>query len=145
VMAVALFAGVFNALTNLGGIADAAVVTPPAPVLKATAPAALCGFLTLSLLLSLRILVRLRLAFAQHSRALAELRDEQDPTSHRFRPQERTYLLYSIVLVLAAAAAALLARDLAGPRAAVAAAGAVLAAGAVWYPLVLRGARRREG
>jgi len=143
VMAVALFAGVFNALTNLGAIpADVAVVPAPKD-LKALAFPVLSGFLLVSLLLSSRMLVRLRLAFGEHSRRLAALRHETDTTAFAWRPQERTYLLYAIVLVLAAASALLLGHERGGPTVGFGAGAAVLLAGAGWYPLVLTLAGRR--
>tara|TARA_R110002072_G_scaffold269796_3_gene429160 strand:- start:22889 stop:23920 length:1032 start_codon:yes stop_codon:yes gene_type:complete len=142
VMAVALFAGVFNALTNLGAIADDLAVVPATTTTKALAPVILTSFLLLSLLLSCRILVRLRLAFGQHSHRLATLRDEQDRTAMIWRPQERTYLLYGIVLMLAIASAVMLGYERADSTVAMIAGGATLIAGAVWYPLVLRFARR---
>jgi hypothetical protein len=143
VMAVALFAGVFNALTNLAAVADTLAIEPAPVTLKHTGPAVLSTFLLLSLLLSCRILVRLRLAFGEHSRTLAALRQEVDRTAMLWRPQERTYLLYAIVLLLAAAAALLLGYERIGPVAGIGATCAVLVAGGVWYPAVLAIARRR--
>ncbi len=138
VMAVALFAGVFSALTNLGGMPQELSVQPAPAVLVGVGFPLLAGFLLVSLLLSCRMLVRLRIAYGDHSRRLAQLRGEGDPTAMRWRLQERTYLLYSIVLLLAAAAAALFGHERAGATVAFSAAGAVILAGAVWYPLVLR-------
>lgn len=144
VMAVALFAGVFNSLTNLGAIpADLAVLPTPA-TLKATAPAVLLLFVLASLLLSCRILVRLRIAFGEHSLELAALRDEQDPTALRWRMQERSYLLYAIVLVLAVACAVMFGFERSGAAVGAALGSLLLLAGAFWYPLVLLAARRRN-
>ncbi len=143
VMAVALFAGAFNALTNLGGIPDGLALVPSTATMQATAPALLAAFLLVSLLLSCRILVRLRLALGEHSRKLAELRDEPDATALVWRPQERTYLLYAIVLVLAVASAVLFGWERGGRTVGLVAGGVVLGAGLGWYPLVLRAARRR--
>ena len=144
VMAVALFAGVFNALTNLGAISNDLAVVPAPATTKSFAPVVLTTFLLASLLLSCRILVRLRLAFGEHSRRLATLRDEEDRTAMIWRPQERTYLLYAIVLTMAVASAVMLGYERANGTVAMIAGAAVLLAGAVWYPLVLRLARRKE-
>ena len=142
VMAVALFAGVFNSLTNLGAISDDLAVTPGPGVLKDWAPAILTSFVLVSLLVSCRILVRLRLAFGSHSSRLAALRGESDRTALVWRPQERTYLLYAIVLALAVAAAVMLGWERAGRTVGLIAGGGVLLAGAIWYPAVLKLARR---
>ncbi|MFK7739764.1 MAG: hypothetical protein AB8H80_05525 [Planctomycetota bacterium] len=144
VMAVALFAGVFNSLTNVGAIPDQLAVTPPPGTLKVWLPPVLLVFVLGSLLLSCRILVRLRLAFGEHSQTLAELRNEQDPTAMVWRPQERTYLLYAIVLMLAVAAALMLGYQLHGRGAGLIAGGSMLLLGVFWYPLMLRLARRRK-
>ncbi|MFO1078276.1 MAG: hypothetical protein U1E73_11200 [Planctomycetota bacterium] len=144
VMAVALFAGVFNALTNLGGIPDDVATTPRPEVLRRAAFPALALFLLASLLLSCRMLVRLRLAYGEHSSRLAAVRQEQDPTALRWRPMERTYLLYAIVLVLAAASATMLGWERVGPRCGQWAGVATLGLGALWYPLVLRLRRPRD-
>lgn len=142
VMAVALFAGAFNALTNLGAISDELPVTPDPTVTKALGPTILIIFVLASLLVSCRILVRLRLAFGEHSQKLAGLRNEEDRTAMIWRPQERTYLLYAIVLALAVASSIMLGYDRSGGTAAMIAGGVTLVAGAVWYPLVLKFARR---
>ncbi|MCB9878097.1 MAG: hypothetical protein H6835_10890 [Planctomycetes bacterium] len=143
VMAVALFAGLFNALTNLGAIPADLVVVPSPETIQRRAPFLLLLFLLCSLLLSLRILVRLRLAFGEYSQRLAALRDEQDPTAMRWRLQERTYLLYAIVLALAVATAVMLGWERRGPMLGFAIGGALTVAGGVWYPLVLWRARRK--
>jgi len=142
VMAVALFAGVFNALTNLGAISNDLAVTPAPTITKAFAPVILIIFVLVSLLVSCRILVRLRLAFGEHSQRLAGLRDEVDRTAMIWRPQERTYLLYAIVLALAVASAVMLGYERSGGMVAMIAGGITLIAGAAWYPLVLKFARR---
>lgn len=143
VMAVALFAGVFNSLTNLGAIPDDLDVLPSPATTKAVGPAILTSFLLLSLLLSCRILVRLRLAFGYHAQKLASLRDEEDRTAMIWRPQERTYLLYGIVLMLAIASAIMLGYERAGAAVGMIAGAVTLVAGAAWYPIVLRVARRK--
>lgn len=143
VMAVALFAGVFNALTNLGAVPAELAIEPPPADLKATAFPVLSAFLLASLLLSGRMLVRLRLAFGEHSRRLATLRNEVDATALKWRPQERTYLLYAIVLVLAAASAVLLVHERVGRTAGLASGAGLLVVGALWYPGVVAAAARR--
>ncbi len=142
VMAAALFAGILNALTNLHVNRDL-VLPLQASTIEAAGPPLLMSFLFLSLLCSCRILVRLRLAFGEHSSTLARLRNEVDATALSWRWQERTYLLYAIVLTLLVATSVMLGFELAGERVALAAAALTLVAGAIWYPLVLRAARRR--
>lgn len=144
VMAAALFAGLFNALTNLGGIRPNAETTPPVSTIQNAAPVVLLGFAFVSLLFSCRILVRLRIAFGEHSQRLAALRDETDTNAMRWRAQERTYLLYSIVLVLLAATGIMLGYDRSGPVAGMTTGGLALVAGLVWYPATLRAARHRS-
>ncbi len=142
VMAVALFVGVFNALTNVGAVPDDLGVEPSPAAIKSLAPVVLLTFVLVSLLLSSRILVRLRIAFGHHAARLAKLREEQDPTALVFRLPERTYLLYLIVLALAVATAIMLGWERGGRTIGLSAGGVMLVAGAVWYPMVLRGARR---
>ncbi|MCA8964216.1 MAG: hypothetical protein KDC48_05005, partial [Planctomycetes bacterium] len=134
----------FNALTNLGAIPAELAIVPSPEAIQRHGPFLLLLFLLLSLLLSLRILVRLRLAFGEYSQRLAELRDEQDPTALRWRLQERTYLLYAIVLALAVAAAVMLGWERHGPKLGFAIGCALAITGAAWYPLVLWRARRKS-
>lgn len=143
VMAVALFAGVFNSLTNLAAIPDELGVTPSPSTIERWGAPVLLVFVLLSLLLSCRILVRLRLAFGEYSLRLAEFREEEDRGAMRWSPQERTYLLYAIVLILAVASAVMLGWQSAGRWAGLGGGGGVLLFGSIWYPLVLWQARRR--
>ncbi|MCA8955084.1 MAG: hypothetical protein KDC87_03365 [Planctomycetes bacterium] len=139
-MAAALFAGAFNALTNVGGIADQLVLEIPPHTLKRVAVPTLAWFMVVSLLLSCRMVVRLRIALAQHSSTLAGLRQEPDDP-WRFKPLERTFLLYGIVLVLACASGGIAGRSLGSGVAAWVATGALAMAGLCWYPFALRLAR----
>ncbi len=143
VMAVALFAGAFNAITNLGAVPNDLVLSPDPRTLKASGFTLLVLFLLVSLLLSCRMLVRLRLALGDFSLRLAAARGEQDPHALSFRPQERTFLLYCIVLLLAAASALLLGWAQVGRTVGLLGSVVVFAAGVVWYLLRLRSARRR--
>lgn len=141
-MSVALFAGAFNALTNLGAIPAELALPVSVPRLQAVGVPALAGFLLLSIALSLRMVVRLRIALAEHASTLATLRGEHDEP-WRFRPIERTYLLYGVALLLCAASALILAWSQAGRSAGLITGGAVLAIGGLYYPLVLRLTRPR--
>ncbi|MEM7201959.1 MAG: hypothetical protein AAF628_16955 [Planctomycetota bacterium] len=143
VMAAALFAGAFNSMTNVGGLTDALTLTPAAATLRAHGVAALSGFALVSLLLSARMVVRLRIALAEHSQTLAALRGEADQP-WRFRLHERTYLLFGIVHLLSVAAAVILAWDLGGVRVGLGVGGGLLIAGLVWYPWALWRAGRRQ-
>lgn len=143
-MAVALFAGAFNAMTNIGGIPADLDVGIPTQEIQAHGLTVLGGYLTLSLLLSCRMVVRLRIALAQHATKLAALRSEPD-APWCFSPTERTFLLYLIVLTLGIAStvitlwSAFPPTD--GPTLAYGTGTAVLVAGLLWYPLALRRAR----
>ena len=141
-MVVALFAGAFNALTNLGAIPGDVPIAVPVARLQAVGAPALAGFLVLSIALSLRMVVRLRIALAQHASTLAVLRGEHDEP-WRFRPIERTFLLYAIALLLCGASALILGWNLGGRVAGLATAGGVLLVGSLYYPIVLAGARPR--
>lgn len=141
-MAAALFAGAFDAMANVGGLVQQILPDVPLDVLKTDGLIALSAFTFVSLLLSARIVVRLRIALAQHSAALAALRHEPD-TPWSFRPTERTYLLFLTVILLTAAVALIGAWTLGGPRVATATAAAVGLLGVTWYPLQLRRAARR--
>lgn len=135
-MAAALFAGAFNAMTNVGGIPATLALDVPVSDLQACAIPALAGFLVASLFLSCRMVVRLRLALAEHSMTLARLREEHDD-AWRFRPIERTYLLYAIVLLLGGVSVVILAWSVIGGAAAWIAGAAWTLAGVLWYPLAL--------
>ena len=86
-------------MTNVGGIpAELTMDIDPDLVWRFGVPF-LASWLVLSMLLSARMVVRLRLALAEHAQALAALRDEPDDP-WRFRPTERTYVLFLLVQVL---------------------------------------------
>jgi hypothetical protein len=144
VMAVALFAGLFNAIANLGAVPLDLTVVPTPESIHRHGAIVLLVFLLISMLLSLRILVRLRLAFGEFSLILAELRKEHDETAMQWRLVERTYLLYAIVLLLAVATAVMLGVERQGLPLGLGLGGVTLLAGAIWYPLTLAGERRRR-
>lgn len=141
-MAAALFAGTFSAMTNLGGIPATLDSLPPAPLVKAHGLQALAAYTFLSLLLSARMVVRLRIALAEHSTALAALRDEPDD-AWAFRPRERTFLLFLLVVILASASALILGWTLAGQTIGLAAGAATTVAMTAGYPAHLVHARWR--
>ncbi len=140
-MVVALFAGAFGALSNLGAIPAELNLPLSVADLQRIGVPALAGFLTLSILLSLRMVVRLRIALAEHAQRLAELRGEVDQP-WRFQPLERTFLLYAVGLLLAAASAVILVWSQTGAREGLLAGAAIALLGAVYYPVSLRLARR---
>ncbi len=139
-MAAALFAGTFDAMTNLGALNALVLPAVATADLQTGAMVALAAFTLLSLLLSARIVVRLRIALAEHSMQLARLRDEPD-RPWRFRPFERTFLLFALVMSLAIAVAMIGCWTVAGPLVAGVAGLALAILGALWYPLRLRAAR----
>jgi hypothetical protein len=142
IMAVALFTGLFNSMTNLGGLSPQLTLTPSVETLKDYGIVALSAFALASLLLSSRMVLRLRIALAEHAQRLAELRHEPD-NPWAFNVQERSFLLFSLLQLLAATSVMILVWTLAGPKLALAAAGALLLAGLTWYPIRLAGAARR--
>lgn len=146
-MAGALFAGAFNAMSNVGAMQPNLRLSVEVSALQVAAIPALASYLTLSLLLSCRMVMRLRVAVAEHSERLAELRGEVDDP-WQFRPMERTFLLYLIVVTLTAASIVITVwawlGDAEGSSAALSGV-AAFAAGLVWYPSALGlAARRRE-
>jgi hypothetical protein len=141
-MAAALFAGTFDATCSLSSLGEGSAVGLPRDALQVGGVAALMVFTTISLSLTSRIVVRLRIALAEHSTTLAAIRAETDE-AWRFRPGERTFLLYLIVALLAATAALIAAWTLAGPTVGGAAAAGVGLLHLCWYPLRLRAARPR--
>lgn len=142
-MAVALFAGTFNGMTNLGGIpADLDAAIAP-DLLKRHGLPALASFTLLSLLLSARMVVRLRIALAWHAVRLARLRGETDD-AYRFSVRERTYLLFLLVQVLIFASSLILAWHFGGGAVGVGVASVVVAMGVIGYPIRLRMAAQRE-
>ncbi|MGE0145174.1 MAG: hypothetical protein AB7I19_18510 [Planctomycetota bacterium] len=144
VMAVALFAGFFNAIANLGAVPlDLAVVPTPESIHRHGA-FVLLVFLLISMLLSLRILLRLRLAFGEFSIELAELRKESDDTAMKWKLVERTYLLYAIVLLLVVASAFMLGYERRDLDLGLLLGGVTAVGGAAWYPLTLARERRRK-
>lgn len=100
-MATALFAGSFAAMSNLGSIGDSFALRPDAALVRAHGVPALAGFALASMMLSMRMVVRLRIALAEHSMRLAALRGEADD-AWAFRLLERSFLLYAILALLAA-------------------------------------------
>jgi hypothetical protein len=142
VMAVALFSGTFNCMANLGSISAELAIRPAIDSIQTWGLPLLSGFTLLALLLSDRMVVRLRIALAQHAQKLAELRNEPDEP-WRFRPQERTYLLFILLHLLTSAAMLILAWSLAGRWAGLGAGAALLLVGLAWYPWQLAQARPR--
>ncbi|MDX1604879.1 MAG: hypothetical protein R3202_01730 [Candidatus Competibacterales bacterium] len=140
VMAIALFSGTFGAMTSLGGIPDSLALTPAPAALKTWGVPLLSGFTLLSLLLSDRMVLRLRIALAQHAQRLAELRDERDDP-WTFRLQERTYLLFALLHLLTSCSAVLLVWSLSGQLPAILAGGLLFLLGLLWYPWQLARAR----
>ena len=142
-MAAALFAGAFNAMTNVGSIPSELGLEVAITDLQRFAIPALAGFMLVSLLLSCRMVVRLRIALAQHAATLAKLREEFDDP-WRFKPLERTFLLYLIVVLLSVASAVILALNEGGSLAGWIAGGGMALASLLWYPIALGVARRRS-
>ena len=112
-MGAALFAGTFNAMTNVGGVADGLDLGLPIAAVREWGLVAVSGYTLVSLLLSGRMVIRLRIALADHSRTLARLREEPDDP-YRFSIRERTFLLYVLQLVLTCVCALVLLWTLAG-------------------------------
>lgn len=142
-MAAALFAGTFDAMANLGSLAPEVQPGADLDALKPVAVAGLALFTLLSLLLSARIVVRLRIALAEHSAHLAELRSEAD-RPWRFHPFERTFLLFLLVMAFASSMALIGGWTLAGPLPGGVVAVALGLAGVIWYPAMLRSAAPRS-
>lgn len=142
VMAIALFSGLFNCMTNIGSISPDLSLTPSVDMIKAWGLPLLSGFTIVSLLLSARMVVRLRIALAQHSQQLAELRNEPD-NPWQFRPQERTYLLFGLLHLLTSVSTLILVWTLSGLQWAIIAASVMLLAGLLWYPMQLLMSRQK--
>jgi hypothetical protein len=142
-MAAALFAGAFSAMTNIGGIPDSLELGLATRDLKAHGLAALSGYTLLSLLLSARMVVRLRIALGDHSATLARLRNEPDEP-FAFRWTERTFLLFLVVELLAATCAVIFAWTLVDERAGRIFGGVVIVTGVIGYVLRLGWARGRD-
>jgi hypothetical protein len=149
-MAAALFTGTFDAMANVGALSREVLPGVAVGMLQTGAMTALSCFSLVSLLLSARIVVRLRIAVAEHSERLASLRGEQDEP-WRFRLTERTFLLFVLVMLLASAMALVAGWTIGGawgggdtgPLVGGVLAAALALAGLVWYPLQLRFARPR--
>jgi len=142
-MGAALFAGTFNAMTNVGDISPDLDLGLRVDAVQQWGLVALSAYTLLSLLLSGRIVIRLRIALAEHSLTVAKLREEPDEP-YRFRVRERTFLLFLLLLSLTAVCALILVWTLSGPRVAVIAAGALMLLGIGWYPVRLTWARSTD-
>jgi hypothetical protein len=142
-MGAALFAGTFNAMTNVGGIAPDLDLGIPIDAVREWGLVALSGYTLVSLLLSGRMVIRLRIALADHSLTLAKLRSEPDEP-YRFSVRERTFLLYTLQHALTSITALILLWTLTGPVIGGSCAGALMLAGLLWYPLRLARAGRRD-
>jgi hypothetical protein len=136
VMAIALFSGMFNCMTNIGSISPDLPLFLPVDIIKAWGIPLLSSFTIVSLLLSGRMVVRLRIALAQHSQQLAELRNEPDDP-WQFRLQERTYLLFALLHLLTGASTVILVWTLSGLQWGLLAGLLLLLLGLIWYPLRL--------
>lgn len=104
--------------------------------------AALMAFTAASLVLTARIVVRLRIALAQHSSALAEFRAEPDDP-WRIKLRERTFLLYLVVALLGSTAVLIATWTSFDSRTAAITAAAVGALHVAWYPIRRSVAGRR--
>lgn len=142
-MAVALFTGTFDAMANVGNLAPEFVGAADPARVQVHGLLGLAALTLASLLLSARIVVRLRIALAEHSAGLAELRGERDDP-WAFRVTERSFLLFLLVVLLAATVALIGGWTLGGARVGAGSAGVVGGAGLVWYPLQLRIAARQR-
>src|SRR5690606_13848354 len=141
-MAAALFAGAFSAMTNLGGIPSSLESAVPVAWIKDHGLAALSAYTTLSLLLSARMVIRLRLALAEHSSALARLRKETDD-AWRFRVEERTFLLHLLVALLVAFSGTILVWTLGDALVGITTGVALGIVSVLSYPISLARERRR--
>jgi hypothetical protein len=136
-MAVALFIGFYNAMTNFGSISDSLPLEARGAVFKRWGVPLTSGYALMLLLLSARMIVRLRIALADHSQSLADLRGDADEP-WRFRFLERTLMLFLIVLVFAGLSAMILFWTWTGGGWAVAAGAVVLGLGSAGYVMSLR-------
>lgn len=140
-MAAALFVGLFAGMTNLVAI-DPQVELPVAAVDVRRYVLPLGGaFLVLSLLLSGRMILRLRVAIAEHSLQLAKLRNEPDDP-WKFRVGERTFLLFLVVQFFTGASLVLFLRTFLEAGWALALAGAFLLVAIARYAQVLWSGRK---
>ena len=143
-MGIALFVGAFNSLTNIGAIPESLQLAIDAHLVRQHGVTVIASFAVLSLLLSGRMVVRLRLALAEHSAKLARLRDESD-TPYRFSPRERTYLFYLLQLSATCVCALIAGWSISGPAVGAVLAAVVGAIGALSYPWRLRRAAAAMG
>lgn len=142
-MAVAFFAATFNCMTNLGGLNNDLTLQPSIVTLQQWGTPVLAGFSLIALLLSDRMVLRLRIALADHAAQLAELREESD-NPWQFKPQERTFLLYALLHLLTSTSALLLIWPLYDLIPALAASIGLYIIGLVWYPLQLTRTAKRK-
>ena len=143
-MAVAFFAGTFNCMSSVGALNPELNLRPSIAALQDWSIPLLAGFSLLALLLSDRMVVRLRIALADHADQLAQLRQESD-NPWRFKPQERTYLLYMLLHLLTSVSALLLVWPLYGQWLALVMGIVLFIAGLLWYPWQLtRSARKKK-
>ena len=142
-MAVAFFAGTFNCMSNLGGLNPELNLQPSAATIQEWGVPLLAGFSLIALLLSDRMVVRLRIALADHADQLAQLRQESD-TPWQFKPQERTFLLYMLLHALTSISALLLVWPFAGAWWAWTLSAALFAIGLLWYPWQLARAAHKN-
>lgn len=140
-MAAALFIGFFTAMAKIGGI-NPDLDLPPR-VLDLWQLPVFAGFLLGSLLLSARMIARIRLAIGEHSIRLAKLRNEPDDP-WRFRLQERTFLLFLLVELLIAFTATVLGWSLFGAVAGVVAGLVLLGLGVFGYAMTLQLGRKKH-
>ncbi len=141
-MAVALFAGTFGGMAKMGAIVEGLPLLPSAETIRTWGVATLAAYTLVSLLLSGRMVVRLRIALAEHSQTLAHLRHEPDDP-YRFSLRERTFLLFLLLQILSATSGLILAWSLYGMSAGLIVAGVVIGLSVAWYTLQLRLAGRR--
>lgn len=143
-MAGALFAGAMTAAAATGPIHDLEATGWTDHVgIRRYGLTALCSFTAISLMLAGRMIIRLRIALAEHSEELARLRGERD-NPWRFRVQERTFLLYLGLALMVSAIVLFGASSVfeLGPSLAIV--GVVLVVGVIRYPVgLVRAARRR--
>lgn len=142
-MAVAFFAGTFNCMSNIGSINTELSLQPSVTTLHDWGIPLLAGFSLLALLLSDRMVVRLRIALADHAEQLARLRQESD-NPWQFKPQERTFLLYALLHLLTSVSALLLIWPLYDQWLALVVSIALFAVGLLWYPFQLSRTARKK-
>lgn len=135
-MAVALFVGLFSAMSNMGAVTETVSLEIPASDIKRWGVPVLGVYMAVSLIISMGMVLRLRIAVARHSVRLAELRGEQD-SPFAFRPLERTFLLYLVIALFAAGALTIVGWTFLGSGAAVGIGLGWLPLSAFWYGIRL--------